>query len=265
MTRVKALSTILPMNGNGTTVESLTIDQLAHATGVTTRNIRAHQARGLLPPPTVRGRTGYYGSDHVARLKLVLDMQTNGYNLKTIGRLLKTLPEGLAGELVDFERALRSAWDSEQPQILEAADLAARFGFDPRDTRTGGERARRLGLITPLPDGRFEVRSPALLRAGEALARLGISVESLIDVQEELLRHADGVAKAFVRLFLKETWKPFDEAGQPEERWAEVRAALSAMVPVAHEALAASFRLTMSAEFESALERVLKKQAKRAR
>jgi len=37
------------------------------------------------------------------------------------------------------------------------------------------------------------------------------------------------------------------------------------MVPVAHEALAASFRLTMSAEVESALERVLKKQAKRAR
>ena len=265
MTSVKAFSTIIPMNGNGTTTDSLTIDQLAQTTGVTTRNIRAHQARGLLPSPTVRGRTGYYGRDHVARLKLVLDMQTNGYNLKTIGRLLETLPEGLAGELVDFEHALRSAWDSEQPEILEAADLASRFGVDPRDARTGGERARRLGLITPLPDGRFEVRSPALLRAGEALARLGVSVESLIDVQEELLRHAEGVAKAFVRLFLKEVWKPFDEAGQPEERWAEVRAALSAMVPVAHEALAASFRVTMSTEVEAALEKVLKKQAKRAR
>src|SRR5438105_503099 len=163
MTSVKAFSTIIPMNGNGTTTDSLTIDQLAQTTGVTTRNIRAHQARGLLPSPTVR------------------------------------------------------------------------------------------------------VRSPALLRAGEALARLGVSVESLIDVQEELLRHAEGVAKAFVRLFLKEVWKPFDEAGQPEERWAEVRAALSAMVPVAHEALAASFRVTMSTEVEAALEKVLKKQAKRAR
>ena len=59
MTRVKAVSSIIPMNGNGTTVESLTIDQLAHATGVTTRNIRAHQARGLLPPPAVRGRAGW--------------------------------------------------------------------------------------------------------------------------------------------------------------------------------------------------------------
>src|SRR5438067_13557717 len=138
MTRVKAVSSIIPMNGDG----SLTIDQLAHASGVTTRNIRAHQARGLLPPPTVRGRTGYYGPDHVARLKLVRDMQASGYNLKTIERLLKTLPPGLAGGLVDVERALRGAWDSEQPEILDAADLAARFGVDPREATTGGERAR---------------------------------------------------------------------------------------------------------------------------
>ena len=39
----------------------LTIEQLAHETGMTVRNIRAHQSRGLLPPPEVRSRTGYYG------------------------------------------------------------------------------------------------------------------------------------------------------------------------------------------------------------
>ena len=38
-----------------------TVDQLALVSGLTTRNIRAHQTRGLLPPPRVRGRTGYYG------------------------------------------------------------------------------------------------------------------------------------------------------------------------------------------------------------
>ena len=264
MTSVKALSTIMPMEGDRPD-QSFTIDQLAQATGVTARNIRAHQARGFLPPPNVRGRTGYYGPDHAARLKLIRELQADGYNLKTIGRILKTVPEGVAGELFDFERALRTAWDSETPEIYEADDLAARFGVDPRGATVGGERARRLGLIKELPEGRFEVRSPALLRAGEALARLGVSLESMIDVQEELLRHADGVAKAFVRLFLKEVWKPFDEAGQPEGRWGEVRAALNEMVPVAHEALAASFRVTMATEVEAALERVLKKQAKRAR
>ena len=42
----------------------LTIDELARETGMTVRNIRAHQSRGLLPPPVVRARTGYYGPEH---------------------------------------------------------------------------------------------------------------------------------------------------------------------------------------------------------
>ena len=45
-----------------------TIDELARETGMTVRNIRSHATRGLLPPPEVRARTGYYGPDHVARL-----------------------------------------------------------------------------------------------------------------------------------------------------------------------------------------------------
>ena len=36
----------------------MTIDALARETGMTVRNIRAHQSRGLLPPPQVRARTG---------------------------------------------------------------------------------------------------------------------------------------------------------------------------------------------------------------
>ena len=34
----------------------MTIRELAERTGMTVRNIRAHQTRGLLPPPVVRGR-----------------------------------------------------------------------------------------------------------------------------------------------------------------------------------------------------------------
>jgi len=35
----------------------MTIGELARRTGMTIRNIRAHQTRGLLPPPEVQGRT----------------------------------------------------------------------------------------------------------------------------------------------------------------------------------------------------------------
>ena len=56
----------------------LTIDELAQRTGMTVRNIRAHQSRGLLPPPEVRGRTGYYGPEHLARIELIREMQGAG-------------------------------------------------------------------------------------------------------------------------------------------------------------------------------------------
>ena len=41
--------------------ERLTIDQLAQRTGMTVRNIRNLQSRGLLPPPVVVARSGFYG------------------------------------------------------------------------------------------------------------------------------------------------------------------------------------------------------------
>ena len=55
--------------------EKLTIDELARAAGTTSRNVRAHQSRGLLPPPEIRGRIGYYDQDHVTRLKLIAHLQ----------------------------------------------------------------------------------------------------------------------------------------------------------------------------------------------
>ena len=58
----------------------LTIDQLAQRTGMSARNIRAHQSRGLLAPPTLRGRTGYYNDEHVARIELIQRLQADGFH-----------------------------------------------------------------------------------------------------------------------------------------------------------------------------------------
>ncbi len=55
---------------------------------MTVRNIRAHRARGLLPAPEVRERIGYYGPEHLARLRLIARMQADGFNLRAIERLL---------------------------------------------------------------------------------------------------------------------------------------------------------------------------------
>ena len=65
----------------------------------------------------------------------------------------------------------------------------------------------------PLGEGRYEVPSPTLLRAGETLLGLGIPLDKALDVIEAVARQADSVADAFVKLFLERIWKPFDRAG----------------------------------------------------
>src|SRR3978361_446613 len=68
--------------------KQLAIEQRAAESGRSVRNIRAHQARGLLAPPEVRLRVGYYGPEHVAQLKLIRDLQDDGFNLAGIKRLV---------------------------------------------------------------------------------------------------------------------------------------------------------------------------------
>src|SRR5258708_14829532 len=84
--------------------DEYTIDNLAQASGVTVRNIRAHQSRGLLPAPEVRGRTGFYTREHVARLQLINEMHADGFNLITIKRFLDGIPPGSAAHVLGLER-----------------------------------------------------------------------------------------------------------------------------------------------------------------
>ena len=101
----------------------MTIGELARRTGMTIRNIRAHQTRGLLPPPEVHGRTGYYGEAHVARIELTREMQAEGLNLEAIRRVLEST-DGSSQEIVDFARAVRAPFEDETPEIYEPDELA---------------------------------------------------------------------------------------------------------------------------------------------
>ena len=78
----------------------LTVDQLARLAGTTTRNVRAFQTLGLVPPPVLRGRTGLYGRDHLDRLRAVLRLQRAGYSLGAVGALFEAWERGLTLEQV---------------------------------------------------------------------------------------------------------------------------------------------------------------------
>jgi DNA-binding transcriptional MerR regulator len=230
----------------------LTIDQLAERTGMTVRNVRAHQSRGLLPPPEVRGRTGYYGPEHVARIELVRELQADGFNLELIRRLLDSA--GSSAAALRFTRALRAPFADEEPQVVSEADLATRWGAtEPRLLAD----AEELGLLRPLGEGRWEEVSPRLGRVSGELAQLGVPARQALEVAGRVRRHADRVAEDFVRLFLETVWKPFEAEGRPEERWPEVSEALERMRPLAEESLLAIFRIAMEDAAEEAFGRQL--------
>lgn len=237
----------------------LTVEQLAYETGMSVRNIRNHQSRGLLPPPEVRARVGYYGPEHVARLRLIQEMQGEGFKLSAISRLIGEHGAD-ADRFVGLRQAITAPFATEAPEVYARQELAEKFGTDDDKLI---EKAKRLGLLVDLGDERFEAPSPALLRAAEEVMAMGIELPAALAVIEKLSRNAQSSARAFVDLFVEEVWKPFDDAGRPEEGWEEIIASIGRLRPLAFDALNATFRLTLTAEIEKAFGEVLERRQKK--
>jgi DNA-binding transcriptional MerR regulator len=237
--------------------ERLTVEQLAQATGMTVRNIRNHQSRGLLPPPDVVARVGYYGPEHVERLRLIREMQADGFNLSAIKRLLTSGAEQLAG----VRRALATPFESETPEILTIEELTERFG--PLDERNLA-KAQKLEWLVPLGDGRYEAPSPSLLRAADAALASGVSLGTALGVVERVKQNCESISRTFVRMFMEELWRPLREDPQREERWPEVVDAIERLRPVASETVLAVFKQTMATEIERAFSKELERQARRS-
>jgi DNA-binding transcriptional MerR regulator len=209
------------------------------------RNVRSHQSRGLLPPPEVRGRVGYYGEDHLARLELIKELQSQGFNLEGIRQLIESTG-GSTDAVLRFTRTLREPFAEQPPEVVDIDALVERWGADAALL----ERAEKEGLLRPLGNGMYETPAPALMRAGDELARLGVDAKTALDVLEKLRRHADAVAKIYVDIFIKQVWKPFNEAGRPEDRWPEMNEALERLRPLAAEALTAVLGQVMTDRVE---------------
>ena len=122
-------------SGARTAQTTLTIDDLAAATGTTTRRIRSLQTLGLLPHPTLRGRTGLYDGRHRSRLEAVLHLQDQGFSLESLGVLFDALQAGRS--LADRPRRGRAA--------------TTRVGAGPRRRLGRALRLRRAAAGRPAP------------------------------------------------------------------------------------------------------------------
>ena len=207
----------------------LTVGQLAEAAGMTVRNIRNHQSRGLLPAPDIEARTAYYGEKHLERLRLIREMQADGYNLEAIRRLLS-----------GSELRRVATMPAEAPEVITEGELARRFGG--ADGAALAE-AERLGVLRPLGDGRFEVPSPALLRGAEEAAARGLGLDAALGVVAEVRASCEAMARTFVGVFQREHLGDGDDPV----------AAVESLRPVAARTVAALFDQAMAAEAARAL------------
>ncbi|HLM05966.1 MAG TPA: MerR family transcriptional regulator [Blastococcus sp.] len=237
----------------------LTVDQLAARVGVTVRNVRAYSARGLLPPPRMVGRTGYYGRQHVARLLLVREMLAEGYSLAMIERTLASAPATASSTTLALHRALLSPWLPPEPEVMTGAELAARAGVPEAPALV--ERLVDLGLVQRLPDGSLRVVDPPLLTAGLQVVALGVPPDDLIDAQATVNEHVRAIAQTYVQMFVATGWQAFVDAGSPPEQLERLRNTVARLQPAAAQALLAAFRTEMAAAVQEAVEAQLSQPA----
>jgi DNA-binding transcriptional MerR regulator len=220
--------------------ERLTVDDLARHAGTVSSTVRLYQARGLLPPPTRAGRMAFYGPGHLARIRLIRQLQERGFSLAAIKELIDSWEAGRElAEVLGLEHRA-ATWGAEQPVRLLLSQLRRRL---PRGTISPAtlRRAVELGLLERERRG-YRVLSPRFLDIGIELVNLGIPIDAVLDEYERLTQTTAGIAARFTELFERHLWQPFAEAGMPPERIEQLTATLERLGPLAEEVVAAALR-----------------------
>jgi DNA-binding transcriptional MerR regulator len=172
------------------------LDDVARLVGTTSRNVRLYQERGLLPPPRLVGRVGWYDDSHVARLRLITRLLDRGFSLGNIAELLATWESGRdLSSVLGIEQVLTVPWNDEDPAPVTLARLRDAFGGD-----FGREEADRLVAVGLLQrhGARYQVPSPALLGVAGELVAAGLPLPAVMELAETLARHLASIARGFL-------------------------------------------------------------------
>lgn len=246
----------------------MTVEDLSTRTGVSVRNIRAYQTAGLMPPPRLRGRLGLYDAEHQGKLELIRDLRQQGFRLDAIKDMLDKAPQGAWTEYALISELFSTTFFTvESPKRKAFSEMAAHW--DSKATPRQKERLSTNGLYRQVSDGdEFEILSPALERIGVQLAELNVPLDTVLDLQDELIRHTRAIAAAYVeQLFLtmvKEVAasqksdgkgnKPVQAAGK------ELRSLFERLRPLAIGSISAAFPVVLQQEFERSVNKRLKRQ-----
>ncbi len=227
----------------------LTLDELTERVGMSVRNIRFYTTKGLVPPPIRRGRSGYYSSDHVARLELVQELQAHGFTLPAIEKYVAGIAADATPEDIALHRTMLAPWQADLPVEMTRAEL------DRRASRrlTDGDLStlRALGIVFPSARGRYEV-AVSQLSVGLSLLDLGFPVEAAVAASEVYAEHGRQIAKELNELFRTMVWPVYKEAGASTET---LRRVVESLKPLSVASLVAAYESAMDETRREDIER----------
>ena len=209
------------------------VEDLSARAGVSVDTIRYYQSKGLLPAPRRQGRVAWYDTDHLERIARVRSLQSRGFTLATIVRLvtgeLDAADEALLGELAGTglaETGLAGTGlagtvgpSEDVTAALEDRGLAGMtsrqaveqelFTIEALALRTGVplpllRAVEAEGLLVPRRVGseeRYTSEDVDAAQAGLALLEWGVPLSALLELGRRHHEATESVAREAVDLF----------------------------------------------------------------
>ena len=221
------------------------VEELADASDVNVRLIRAYQSKGLLPPPRRDGRVAFYTTHHRQRLREIQELKAQGHSLLSIGRLLEPT----------------------RPTDTGAGSGVAENSFNLHEVseRTGVPTAilrslESAGLIRARPSGGERAYTEADVQAVRLMLGLiggGLPIDELIHIARKQSEALEKLAAGCVELFVTYGREPIHRAGLSQRQEAErVVAALRLMLQGTTSVVAYNFqRMVLNAAYDTIVER----------
>jgi DNA-binding transcriptional MerR regulator len=220
----------------------LTVDELAARAGVTVRTVRFYSTKGLLPPPVLGPRrVGRYGPEHLARLALIEELQSQGLTLAAIERYLEQLPEDITAHDLAIHRALVASWVPEEAQEATREQLDRRAGRPLTEQDLDRLAAMTVLRRTEQPDV-FQI-DPGILHLGVRLLDVPIALETILAARELMQEHSRAAARELSRLFRDEVWQP--------GRLKAMKSLSAHMQPLVVQALVTAFQRSLKEELRA--------------
>jgi len=163
------------------------VEELAQIAGISVSLLRSYQSKGLLPPPRRVGRVARYGEVHLARLRRIAQLKSDGRSLREIIGMLEPDRAEEIGPARPLER-------------LQLDDVADRSGVPVAVLRSW----QASGIIRPRPEGgggRYDDSDVDAAAAVLLLVGSGIPFDDFLQVADNQFRAGELIAQRAVELF----------------------------------------------------------------